>query len=183
MGADHSDFDRFIKQVKSYFPHIKINTKNLRSIPWPTCELALTSLEANQDVKDSNNLKIESTKKLFKKNDMLDAKINLQVAQGFLSVFYLQADGTAVQIIKDKDIDANAFTLAKLRSEDDLIISAPFGHEAIVAVLTEDKGLIPLSEEVLADRNFLTQFRIKLFELTKRNQLISISLAFVETSK
>ena len=172
-----------MRQVSSYYPSITINKDFLRVGPWPTCELALTALKAGENSLHSNNLKIELSKTVFKNNDLLDAKINLEITKGFLSVFYLQADGTAVQIIKDKKIKNNELTLAKLRNEDDLIISAPFGHEAIVGVITQNKNQIVLTDEILEDRNFLTQLRIKLFELANNNELISISPVFVETSK
>lgn len=178
---DEAGLKKLISQIKTYFIDLKINTSQLFIAPWPTCEMAITAFGASVKSIEKDNLDIQPIKDVFKNKDLLDASINFKKPSGYLNVFYLQADGSAVQVIKDQKINSQNLSLSKLRNEDELIISGPFGSEAMVAIQTPEKDLINLSDDILEDRNFLTQLRIKLFNLIENNQLLSIAPTFLET--
>ncbi len=178
----NEDKGRLIALIKNSFNDYKIQSSIvIRS--WPTCELAITSYETEKMLK--KNITLDSAKQIYKEGDELDVNISVNNAiVGYLNIFYLQANGTAIQINYDKEIvSKKTFTLSSLRKDEVLEISGPFGQEAIVGVVTKNKNLMTLTADALEDREFLTKLRIKLNHLLEGDQLLSVSTIFIETTK
>ena len=178
----NEDKDRFIALIKNNFNDYKIQSSIvIRS--WPTCELAITSHEIEKLLQ--KNITLDSAKQIYKEGDELDVNVGVNKSMlGYLNIFYLQANGTAIQINSDKKIvSKKMFSLSSLRKDEVLAISGPFGQEAIVALVTRNKNLINLSADALEDREFLTKLRINLNRLMESDQLLSVSTIFIETTK
>ncbi|MDA9096946.1 DUF4384 domain-containing protein, partial [Methylophilaceae bacterium] len=178
----NEDKDRFIALIKNNFNDYKIQSSIvIRS--WPSCELAITSHEIEKLLQ--KNITLDSAKQIYKDGDELDVNVGVNKSMlGYLNIFYLQANGTAIQINSDKKIvSKKMFSLSSLRKDEVLAISGPFGQEAIVALVTRNKNLINLSADALEDREFLTKLRINLNRLMESDQLLSVSTIFIETTK
>ena len=176
------DKSALAKMVNNTFKNYKIKS-SIEVRTWPTCELALTTYAIEKNLK--KNVALKTMKKVYRGGDELDVKIKVKTfTTGYLNIFYLQANGTAVLISSDHKIKSKkSFTLSSLRDEEVLEISAPFGNEAIIAVLVKNKNLLALGPTILDDREFLTQLRIKLNDLSESNDLLSVSTIFIETKE
>ena len=110
-------------------------------------------------------------------------KINLQ-NRIILNIYYLQANGTAVQIVNDLPVTKNfKSTLGEIRKDYVLKISPPFGSEAVVGFVASKQNLSNFSPKALEDREFLTKLRVNLNQMANNKELVEISTTYINTEK
>jgi hypothetical protein len=183
-GVVKSDNDKtkLVKAIQGEFKDIKMQ-EAIEVKTWPSCELYITVNDlANKS--NLNDLVLNSKKSSYRNNEELDVNVSVGNAKGFLNIYYLQANGTAVQIVNDLPVTKNfKSTLGEIRKDYVLKISPPFGSEAIVGFVASKQNLSNFSSKALEDREFLTKLRVNLNQMANNKELVEISTTYINTEK
>ena len=183
-GVVKSDNDKskLVKAIEGEFKDIKMQ-EAIEVKTWPSCELYITVNDlANKS--NLNDLVLNSKKSSYRNNEELDVNVSVGNAKGFLNIYYLQANGTAVQIVNDLPVTKNfKSTLGEIRKDYVLKISPPFGSEAIVGFVASKQNLSNFSSKALEDREFLTKLRVNLNQMANNKELVEISTTYINTEK
>jgi hypothetical protein len=183
-GVVKSDNDKskLVKAIEGEFKDIKIQ-EAIEVKTWPSCELYITVNDlANKS--NLNNLVLNSKKPSYRNKEELDVNVSVGNAKGFLNIYYLQANGTAVQIVNDLPVTKNfKSTLGEIRKDYVLKISPPFGSEALVGFVASKQNLSNFSSKSLEDREFLSKLRVNLNEMANKKELVEISATYINTEK
>jgi len=183
-GVVKSDNDKskLVKAIEGEFKDIKIQ-EAIEVKTWPSCELYITVNDlANKS--NLNDLVLNSKKSSYRNNEELDVNVSVGNAKGFLNIYYLQANGTAVQIVNDLPVTKNLkSTLGEIRKDYVLKISPPFGSEALVGFVASKQNLSNFSSKALEDREFLTKLRVNLNQMANKKELVEISTTYINTEK
>lgn len=175
-----SELSDLVGTVKAAVHPLKLVVKaDVR--PWPICELYQTVGREGLSAK-SDRLRLMASTQTPKVGSTVSFTLEGRAARGYLSLFYLQADGTAVPLEKDRSVEAN-FTIAVGANGDDrtLRVMPPVGDEGLVAVVTNKPGLFQLSAEAHLDRDFLSNLRLSLMKAKKEESLISAGILLFKT--
>jgi hypothetical protein len=183
-GVVKSDNDKskLVKAIEGEFKDIKIQ-EAIEVKTWPSCELYITVNDlANKS--NLNDLVLNSKKLSYRNKEELDVTVSVGNAKGFLNIYYLQANGTAVQIVNDLRVTKNfKSTLGEIRKDYVLKISPPFGSEAIVGFVASKQNLSNFSSKSLEDREFLSKLRVNLNQMANKKELVEISTIYINTEK
>jgi len=170
--------NKIIENFKNVYPEIKIQD-NIEIKPWPICEVLHTA-----NTFETNKTKLTTKKKTYKDGDILDIKFDPKSNNGYLNLFYLQANGTAVEILTDHELKKyKKLDVNEILQDVNLKISGPFGDEALIGFVLNDKDLMNFSGEELLDRDFLTLMRTKLYEFKTSGKLNDISIQLLRTEE
>jgi hypothetical protein len=144
----------------------------VRHLPWPQCEAALTlaaplardgttiaTLTEAGDPRGGDPV-------VMKENDIFGVSATTTAARPYLSIIYLQADGSAVELHRGHPEPdrkgVRRVTIGLSKTAQRYQVAPPFGPEMIVAVAS-DKPLFGDDEVVNGtERQFLTRLRAKL---------------------
>jgi hypothetical protein len=176
------DKANLVRAIEAEYKDIKLQ-EALEVKTWPSCELYITVNDlANKS--NLNDLVLNSKKPSYRNNEELDVNVSVGNAKGFLNIYYLQANGTAVQIVNDLPVTKNfKSTLGEIRKDYVLKISPPFGSEAIVGFIASKQNLSNFSSKALEDREFLTKLRVNLNQMANKKELVEISTTYINTEK
>jgi Papain family cysteine protease len=177
-----SDKGKLVKAIEGEYKDIKIQ-ETIEVKTWPSCELYITVNDLTSK-SISKGLLMNPSKAVYKNKDELDVDISVGDAKGFLNIYYLQANGTAVQIVSDLPVTKNfKSSLREIKKDYALKISPPFGSEAIVGFVASKQNLSNFSTKALEDREFLSKLRVNLNQMANKQKLIEISSAYISTEK
>lgn len=176
------DRTNLVRAIEAEYKNIKLQ-EALEVKTWPSCELYITVNDLANKSK-LNNLVLNSKKSSYRNNEELDVNVSVGNAKGFLNIYYLQANGTAVQIVNDLPVTKNfKSTLGEIRKDYVLKISPPFGSEAVVGFVASKQNLSNFSSKALEDREFLTKLRVNLNQMANNEELVEISSTYINTEK
>jgi len=168
--------------VQDLSNHIEKNFKQARiesSVvikQWPACELYAT-----MGAFEGRGLRVSSQPKTPRGGDEVSLKIAGPDIEGLLSVFYLQADGTAVVLEQDRpvrsklDVDIGGTASKRLR------VAPPYGDEGVIVLMSKKSGIVSVPKTGTEDRNFLTLLRLGLSKAQKDGNLIASGLLLLRT--
>jgi hypothetical protein len=144
----------------------------VRHLPWPQCEAALTlaaplardgtTIAALTEAGDPR----AGDPVAMKENDIFGVSATTTAARPYLSIIYLQADGSAVELHRGHPEPdrkgVRRVTIGLSKTAQRYQVAPPFGPEMIVAIAS-DKPLFGDDEVVNGtERQFLTRLRAKL---------------------
>ena len=144
----------------------------VRHMPWPQCEAALTLaaplaregtslVTLTADGKDRGGDPV-----MMQENDIFGVSATTSAARPYLSIIYLQADGSAVELHRGHPEPdrkgVRRVTIGLSQTAQRYQVAPPFGPELIIA-LSSAKPLFDDDEVVNGtERQFLTRLRAKL---------------------
>jgi hypothetical protein len=144
----------------------------VRHLPWPQCEAALTLAAplAREGTTIATLAESGSPRGgdpvAMKENDIFGVSATTTAARPYLSIIYLQADGSAVELHRGHPEPdrkgVRRVTIGLSKTAQRYQVAPPFGPEMIVAIAS-DKPLFGDDEVVNGtERQFLTRLRAKL---------------------
>lgn len=162
----------------------------VRHLPWPQCEAALTLAAPlgregtaisvlTQDGKDR-----EGDPVVMRENDIFGVSATTSAARPYLSIIYLQADGSAVELHRGHPEPdrkgVRRVTIGLSQTAQRYQVAPPFGPELIVA-LASAKPLFGDDEVVNGtERQFLTRLRARL--AAQQGEGVSAAFVRLQTS-
>lgn len=162
----------------------------VRHLPWPQCEAALTLAQplnrqgATIAALTATGGAREGDPVAMKENDIFGVSATTTAARPYLSIIYLQADGSAVELNRSHpEPDAKGqrrVTIGLTKTAQRYQVAPPFGSELILA-LASDKPLFGDDEVVTGtERQFLTRLRAKL--AARKGDGVAAALVRLQTS-
>ena len=158
--------------------------------PWPQCE-ALMTLERPLAEADTPSIALPSA--VYRASETLAFDVTMAGFPGYLHVAYLQADGNVVHLAQSDPLAlATLAPHTRLRFGDGLegrrrfTVTAPFGHEMMVAIASKSPLFVEDRPAVETEREFLTALRKTIIarpDPTQAQRLVSASYAVLETSQ
>ncbi|MEJ7934369.1 C1 family peptidase [Sphingobium sp. AN558] len=145
---------------------------DVKYLPWPQCEAALTlagplarpgtkiaALTQTGEVRPGDPVEM-------KDNDIFGVTATTTADRPYMSIIYLQADGSAVELHRSKpDKDGKGprkISIGLNKTEQRYAVAPPYGHELILA-LASQRPLFADGEVINGtERQFLTRLRAKL---------------------
>ena len=158
--------------------------------PWPQCE-ALMTLERPLAEADTPSISLPSA--VYRASETLAFDVTMVGFQGYLHVAYLQADGGVVHLVQSDPLAlATLAAHTRLRFGDGLegrslfTVTAPFGHEMMVAIASRSPLFVEHRPPVETEREFLTALRKAIIarpDSEQAERLVSASYAVLETAQ
>lgn len=178
---------------------IVVDTQAVRELPWPQCEVQLEYGESSSVNRAAWALRVDGAPFKTSVPSNTNLRINLKTTSGqaYLYVFYIQAvrNGNVTPLYQPLVDRGGAVLPSRFGSDINLnelipgiarkfTVTAPFGPEAIVMVVTRK----PVFDELIVpgdwnERYLLTRLRIKLAQLSKDNQVIATDAVLLTTSE
>lgn len=162
----------------------------VRHLPWPQCEAAITL--AQPLARDGTNIATlteDGTARsgdpvVMKENEIFGVSATTSAARPYLSIIYLQADGSAVELHRGHPEPdrkgVRRVTIGLSKTAQRYAVAPPFGPELILA-LASDKPLFGDDEVITGtERQFLTRLRAKL--VAQRGDGVAAAFVRLQTS-
>lgn len=162
---------------------------SLEVLPWPQCEVRrrLTSFQAGIPLSlTANNAVVEPGRNGtadLRQEDFFTLAAGTDAATRYLTVVYIQADGTAVPLY-DAAPPAGAAGTRQIELGTGAAmyrVSAPFGPEAVVAVASDGPVFRNLPASGVAERQFLDMLNRHLMEATQKGRPIRVASLLLTT--
>lgn len=164
----------------------------VRHLPWPQCEAALTlAAPLARDGTSIVVLTAEGKERggdpvVMRENDIFGVSATTSAARPYLSIIYLQADGSAVELHRGHPEPdrkgARRVTIGLSQAAQRYQVAPPFGPEMIIA-LASAKPIFGDDEVVNGtERQFLTRLRARLAAGQSDGQGVSAAFVRLQTS-
>jgi len=173
--GSQDDVQDLSNHIEKNFKQAKIESSVVIK-QWPACELYAT-----MEALEGRGLRVSSRPTVPGGGDELSLKITGPDTEGLLSVFYLQADGTAVVLEQDKPIRSKLNVDIGGTASKRLRVAPPYGDEGVIVVISRKPGIVSFLKNGMEDRNFLTLLRTGLGKAKKDGNLITSGLLLLRT--
>jgi hypothetical protein len=158
--------DEALQKIRSIYlsiPNVKaLNYDGVAVRPWPQCEALLTLEASLANARGASVTRVPNSGKVLN-GDHLVFELRSPDYASYVYVAYLQADGTAVHLIRPTtETLTPPNTLLRLGEEGDqkrFKVSEPFGHEMVILVASDEPLIDPNLVGPVRERDLLTAYR------------------------